>query len=244
MYAVSALSYVASPVLSCIHGQTNGYGAALGCFLSPSQVLFSWQRNHRDRFCGKNYKLLYSPGSVFRNKSALQFGMDQYSCSVASGLCWFTHARHQVCITWCDSICEWAQLCFLSKCLICPAQNMHAEGPDPGQQLYKPKSYKLYCWWAGNYWAVSDWRNCHHTAKEVDCVTAAVWRVNFAPLVQKTLLSSTSLKLIPLLWTSVNVTVHWTAWRRNWHHSYLQTQKIKAWGSWMTTQGATNEKCE
>lgn len=48
----------------------------------------------------------------------------------------------------------------------------------------------------------------------------------FASLAQEALLSST-LKLICWLWTLVNVTIHWTAWRRNCHHSCPQMGRIR-----------------
>lgn len=72
----------------------------------PLGLYLADREKQGDRFCEKNYKLLYSPGSVFRNDSALQTGMDQWSCMRASGLCWFTPAEDEFRTTWCSSTWE------------------------------------------------------------------------------------------------------------------------------------------
>lgn len=159
MYPGSALSYIASQYCLASMGRQMVTELLWDASFHPLGLYLAGREKQGDRFCEKNYKLIYRPGSVFRNDSALQTGRDQWSCMRANGLCWFTPAEDEFRTTWCSSSWEWAQLRFLSKCLVWPVQNVHAGGPDPGQQLYKlykAKSCKLHCWLTGNQRAAGD----------------------------------------------------------------------------------------
>lgn len=167
-------------ILSCNHWQTNGDRAALGSFLSPSWAFFffSWWLSSETDFVRKTAN--FSTAQVQYLEMSWLFGLGRTNVAEQGQVDGVDSHLLKIGFVQLGAAASGNErLCFLSKCLICPVQNVHTGRLDPGQNLYKPKSYKLYCWPTGNHWAAGDKRNPHHTEKEVVCVTAVAWRVIF-----------------------------------------------------------------
>lgn len=90
MYPASALSHIASQYCLASTGRQNVTELLWDVCFHPLRLYLTDRKKQGNRFYEKNYKLLCSPGSVFRNESALRTGMDQCSCmrTMLVHTCW------------------------------------------------------------------------------------------------------------------------------------------------------------